>query len=210
MAQTVKHAIIACHPEHRSFTLSVANRYAEAVQAHGHEALVRDLYRMRFNPVLRAKERQGQAADDVTKEWAILGKVDVFVLVYPIWFGTPPAMLKGYIDRVFGAGRMRGIGGEGGARELMAGKRLVSLTSSGSMRAWLAEKGVLGSLRTVYDRYFAEVFGFSETHSYHFDGVTEGVPEREIRMHLLDVEKAAREVMSRMIPGPPPRDPNRP
>jgi NAD(P)H dehydrogenase (quinone) len=209
MAQTIKHAIIACHPEQSSFTLSVANRYAETVRAHGHEALVRDLYRMKFDPVLRAKERQGQPADDVTKEWAILGKVDVFALVYPIWFGTPPAMLKGYIDRVFGAGRTRGSGGKGGTGELLAGKHLVSLTSSGSMRAWLAEKGVLGSLRTVYDRYFAEVFGFAETHSYHFDGVTDEVPEREIRMHLLDVEKAAREVMSRMVPGPPPRDPNR-
>ena len=210
MPQTFKHAIIACHPEHRSFTLSVANRYAEVVRAHGHEVELRDLYRIRFNPVLRASERKGTPTPDVTREWGHLGKPDVYVLVYPIWFGTPPAMLKGYIDRVFGAGRTRGMGGEGGSGELLAGKRLVSLTSSGSMRAWLAEKGVLGSLRTVYDRYFAEVFGFEETHSYHFDGVTAEIPEREIRMHLLDVEKAARDVMSRMQPGPPDRDPNRP
>ena len=210
MAQTIKHAIIACHPELKSFTLSVANRYAETVRAHGHEVELRDLYRTRFNPVLRASERNGTPAPDVTREWGHLGKPDVYVLVYPIWFGTPPAMLKGYIDRVFGAGRSRGMGGEGGSGELLAGKRLVSLTSSGSMRAWLAEKGVLGSLRTVYDRYLAEVFGFSETHRYHFDGVTAEIPEREVRMHLLDVEKAARDVMARMAGGPPDRDHNRP
>lgn len=209
MPQTFKHAIIACHPDEKSFTLSVAQRYAEAVLAHGHEAIVRDLYRMRFNPVLRSRERKGRPAKDVVKEWGALGKPDVFVLVYPIWFGTPPAMLKGYIDRVFGAGRTRGQGGEGGSRELLAGKRLVSLTSSGSKRAWLAEKGVLDSLRTVYDRYFAEVFGFSETHAFHFDGVTDAIPEREVRLDLLDVDKAVQEIMSRMIPGPPPRDPNR-
>lgn len=211
MAQTtIKHAIIACHPEHKSFTLSVANRYAEAVREHGHEVVLRDLYRMRFDPVLRAREREGTPAPDVTNEWGHLGKPDVFVLVYPIWFGTPPAMLKGYIDRVFGAGRSRGRGGEGSTGELLAGKRLVSLTCSGSLRAWLDEKGVLGSLRTVYDRYLAEVFGFAETHRYHFDGVTADTPEREIRMHLLDVEKAAREVMGRMVGGAPDRDPNRP
>jgi NAD(P)H dehydrogenase (quinone) len=158
--------------------------------------------------VLKARERQGTPAGDVVKEWAVLGKPDVFVLVYPIWFGTPPAMLKGYIDRVFGAGRTRGTGGEGGTRELLAGKRLVSLTSSGSFKAWLAEKGVLGSLRTIYDRYFAEVFGFAETHSYHFDGVTADIPERDVRGHLLEVEKAAREIMSRITPGPPPLNPN--
>lgn len=209
MAQTFKHAIIACHPLKRSFTLSVAERYAETVRAHGHEVVLRDLYRIGFNPVLKAKERASQPAVDVLGEWAALGKPDVFVLIYPIWFGTPPALLKGYIDRVFGAGRSRGRENAGGTGELMHGKRLVSLTSSGSMRAWLDEKGVLGSLRTVYDRYFAEVFGFEETHRYHFDGIGENLPERDLRMHLHDVEKAATEVLARMAGGPPDRDPNR-
>jgi len=198
MTQTFKHAIIVCHPEEKSFTLSMAQRYAEAVQALGQEVVLRDLYRMEFDPVLRADERQGEPGSDVAKEWGVLGKPDVFVLVYPIWFGTPPAMLKGYIDRVFGAGRDRGWGGEGGTSELLAGKRLVSLTASGSMKAWLSEKGVLGSLRTVYDRYFSEVFGFEETHRYHFDGVTPDLPERDVAMHLHAVENAAREVMARM------------
>lgn len=198
MTQTLKHAIIACHPEAESFTMSVAQRYAEAVQTLGQEVILRDLYRMNFDPVLHAEERRGEPGSDVTKEWGVLGKPDVFVLVYPIWFGTPPAMLKGYIDRVFGAGREVGWGGEGGVSELLAGKRLVSLTSSGSMKAWLSEKGVLGSLRTVYDRYFSDVFGFEETHRYHFDGIIPDIPERDVAMHLHAVENAAREVMARM------------
>jgi NAD(P)H dehydrogenase (quinone) len=209
MPQTIKHAVIACHPLKKSFTLSIAQRYVDTVRSHGHEVVLRDLYRTGFNPVLKAKERQGHPAADVIQEWGALGKPDVFVLVYPIWFGTPPAMLKGYIDRVFGAGRSRGWGGQGGSGELLQGKRLVSLTSSGSMRAWLDEKGVLGSLRTSHDRYFAEVFGFCETHHYHFDGVVAGLPERDFRMHLHEVGQAADEVLSRMMDGPPDRDPNR-
>ncbi len=198
MTQTFKHAIIVCHPETKSFTHSVAERYADTVRAHGHEVIVRDLYHLGFDPVLRSQERLGQPSDDVTHEWGVLGKPDVFVLVYPIWFGTPPAMLKGYIDRVFGAGRELGWGGEGGTRELLVGRRLVSLTSSGRMQAWLSEKGVLGSLRTIYDRYFSDVFGFEETHRYHFDGVTDDIPKRDIAMHLNTAENGAREVMARM------------
>ena len=193
-----------------SFTMAVANAYAEEVRKHGHEAIVRDLYRLRFNPVLKSRERKGKPASDVIREWGILGKPDVYVLVYPIWFGTPPAMLKGYIDRVFGAGRSVGQGGEGSSGELLAGKHLVSLTSSGSRRAWLDEKGVLGSLRTVYDRYFADVFGFAETFRFHFDGVTDDASEQAIRQHLLEAEKAAMHVLARMAGGPPDMDPNRP
>ena len=199
MSQTVKHAVIVCHPAEESFTMSVAKRYADTVSARGQQVLLRDLYRMDFDPVLRDEERFGDLREDVAKEWALLGKVDIFVLVYPIWFGAPPAMLVGYIDRVLGAGRERGLEGEEG--ELVAGKRLVSLTSSGSMRAWLNEKGVLNSLRTVYDRYLSDVFGFVETARYHFDGVGPDTPERDIRIHLTAAENAAREVMSRLQPG---------
>ena len=199
MSQTVKHAVIVCHPAEESFTMSVAKRYADTVSARGQQVLLRDLYRLDFDPVLRDEERFGAPREDVAKEWALLGKVDIFVLVYPIWFGAPPAMLVGYIDRVLGAGRERGLEGEEG--ELVAGKRLVSLTSSGSMRAWLNEKGVLNSLRTVYDRYLSDVFGFVETARYHFDGVGPDTPARDIRIHLTAAENAAREVMSRLQPG---------
>jgi NAD(P)H dehydrogenase (quinone) len=209
MSETLKHAIIVCHPAQQSFTLSVADRYADTVRAAGHEVIVRDLYRLGFDPVLQDEERHGSPRPDVEAEWAALGKVDVFVLVYPIWFGAPPAMLKGYIDRVFGAGRQLGNDGSGGAASLLVGKRLVSLTSSGSLKAWLSEKGVFGSLRTVFDRYLVDVFGFAETARYHFDGVGPDMEEKDVRFHLAEVEKAAKEVMSRLSPNWEPYKPVR-
>lgn len=198
MDRPLKHAIIACHPAEGSFTLAIAQRYAQAVGAHGHQAIVRDLYRLGFDPVLKDDERKGHPRDDVLTEWQVLGDIDVFVLAYPIWFGAPPAMMKGYIDRVFGAGRTRGSAGEGTEESRLAGKHLVSLTLSGTMRAWLDEKGVLGSLRNVFDRYMADVFGLAETHHYHFDGVQPGLPERDYRFHLAAVDDAAGEVLARI------------
>lgn len=207
-SSSVRHAIVVCHPEESSFTLSLARRYSETVEAHGHEAVLRDLYRLGFDPVLRAAERKGRAAADVEREWEALGDPDVYVLVYPIWFGTPPAMLTGYIERVWGSGRVRGQGA-GDAGSLLQGKRMVSLTASGSHDHWLLEKGVLSSLRNVHDRYLADVFGFGETHRFNFDGVTTDISAREIRMHLEAAEDAAREIMARMTSGPPDRHPNR-
>lgn len=196
---TIKHAIIACHPDENSFVLSVARRYAQIVESREQRLVLRDLYRIGFDPVLRASERQGKPADDVSAELAKLGTADVFVLVYPIWFGSPPAMLKGYVDRVFGAGRMVGADNLELGGGILAGKRLVTFTSSGSMRPWLEERGVLTSMQNLFDRYLKEVFGLAGTDRYHFDGITPATPEREIRAHLADVERSAREVMSRFV-----------
>ena len=198
MTGPLNHAIIACHPSADSFTLAIANRYAEAVRQHGHDVIVRDLYRVGFDPVLKLEERDGEPAADIIAEWDALGEIDVFVLAYPIWFGAPPAMLKGYIDRVFGAGRHRGSASEEAPSSVLQGKHLVSLTLSGSMRSWLDEKGVLGSLRNLFDRYLGEVFGLPETHHYHFDGVQPGLPERDYRFHLAEVDNAVTEVLARI------------
>ena len=164
----------------------------------GHEAQLRDLYRMEFDPVLKEEERRGKTARDVVEEWKCIQNTDVLVLVYPIWFGGPPAMIKGYIDRVFGAGRTRGAASGDAASNKLWGKHLVSLTLSGSSRSWLDEKGVLGSLRNLFERYLCEVFGLPEAHSFHFDGIAPDLPERDYRFHLAEVDNAADTVLARI------------
>lgn len=197
MGAGMRHALIVCHPCEESFVMAMARRYAEAVRAHGHEVVLRDLYRLGFDPVLRDEERTGQFGADVEAELAALEGSEVFVLVYPVWYGGPPAMLKGYIDRVLGAGRVFGLVAEDRRPSLLEGKRLVTLSSSGRMRAFLEERGVLGALRNHFDRYLVEVFGLDGAETYHFDGLDAGAANWEIGIHLGEVEMAARKVMSR-------------
>ena len=108
MTDIPKHAVIFCHPRRNSFTGAVADAYRAAIEEIGHEVCLRDLYRMGFDPVLKDEERPGEPGfhlhADVAEELRILSGARVFVLIYPIWFGTPPAMLKGYVERVFGSG----------------------------------------------------------------------------------------------------------
>jgi NAD(P)H dehydrogenase (quinone) len=102
----MKHAVIAAHPDPNSFTLSLARIWCDAAAAKGHDAQLRDLYAMGFDPLLKSFEIAGRKGftpgEDVKAERAALGDVDVFVFVYPFWINTPPAILKGYIERVFG------------------------------------------------------------------------------------------------------------
>lgn len=198
MTRPLRHAIIVCHPSEHSFTMAVAERYAAALGSNGEQSFVRDLYRTGFDPALREEERQGKPGDDALAELELLRDADVIVLVYPIWFGTPPAMLKGYVDRVFGAGRAFGRDPDGAETDLLHGKHLVSLTLSGSTSAWLHEKGVLMSLRNLFARYLAEVFGLPESHSYHFDGITPDMSEKDAGFHLAAVDDAAKTTLARI------------
>ena len=133
----MKHAVILAHPALKSLNAAIARTYADAVEGLGHEVIVRDLYRMRFDPCLSAAEIPGPKAPvfrkDVVGERARLADVDVFAFVYPLWFNAPPAILKGYVDRVFSMG-FGFTPGFGGTEPALTGRRLISFTTSGGRK----------------------------------------------------------------------------
>lgn len=210
MASGTKHAVIVSHPSPDSFNLSVARRYAAVAQALGDEVIVRDLYRLNFDPVLKAEEQPGSVAptlaDDVKAELAVLSGTDVFVIVYPIWFGGPPAILKGYIDRVLGAGITHSEVHDRRSHALTGGKRLVSFTSSGNSRYWFEEQGAWMSMRNIFDTYLTNAFALAGNDHFHFDCVTKTMKEDALEAYLREVEDAARATCARFVAGRPVRE----
>src|SRR3546814_8546598 len=97
------------HPVPDSFCGGFARRWQEVVRHHNQDGDLRDLYRDNFDPVLKANEQPGKEGyaprPENVAEREHLEKLDVLTFVYPVWFGTPPAMLKGYLERVVGSGR---------------------------------------------------------------------------------------------------------
>ncbi len=63
----MRHLLIVAHPPQQSFTKAVAQAYANALEARGHDIVVRDLYRLRFNPVLSAEELLGPEPPKIPK-----------------------------------------------------------------------------------------------------------------------------------------------
>ena len=191
-APEIRHAVILCHPAEQSFNRTVAETYCDEVARCGQKAIIRDLYRLDFDPVLRADERPTVGADphpDVARELCQLDGCNVFTLIYPIWFGTPPAMLKGYVERVFGSGvtpqnvllRNR-IG-------FLTGQRLFSITTSATRDIWLDEQGQVSSLRQVFDRYIAHAFGMQIEKHLHFGHILPGTHQRFIDEYLREVRQ---------------------
>jgi len=194
----LSHAIILAHPDARSFNAAIAERYATTVRALGHDVVIRDLYRLHFDPILKAGERP-TAEDymlngDVAAELDQLQGIDIVVLVYPLWFGLPPAMMKGYIDRVFGAGFSYHAVRDRTTHPWLTGKTLLSFTTSGTSRSWLEEQGAWLSLKTIFDDYLKHAFSLAAAEHVHFGSIVDGLKARFAEEHLFSVEQTARKL----------------
>jgi NAD(P)H dehydrogenase (quinone) len=174
----MKHAVIVAHPNPQSYTAAMASAYREAGLGGGYEVVYRDLYAMGFDPRLEASEipwtENFALKDDVVAERALLADVDVFVFFYPIWLNSPPSILKGYFERVFGLGFAYRHVGTGNA-PLLKGRKMLSFTSSGAPTEWVIQSGAWAAMRTLFDSHFAAVCGLEVVDHVHFGGIHPGI-----------------------------------
>jgi NAD(P)H dehydrogenase (quinone) len=188
----MKHAIIFAHPRSESFIGSLAQAYEDAATGLGHQVVTRDLYRLGFQPCLQAEELpfdpNFQPRADVQQERTLLADVDVFALIYPLWLNSPPAMLKGYLERVFGFGFA--YGKHGRSEPLLAGRRLISFSSSGAPLHWVEQTGAFGAVKTLFDQYFAELCGMHFVEHIHFGAITPGIRDDAVARFLAQARSA--------------------
>jgi putative NADPH-quinone reductase len=94
--------LILGHPSSNSFCAALAERYAQSALGAGHEVRQLFLGKMDFDPILREGYRQVQPLEaDLRNAQADILWAEHLTLVYPIWWGGIPALLKGFFDRVF-------------------------------------------------------------------------------------------------------------
>jgi len=104
----MKCLIIYAHPNPRSLNGQIKSVVTDFLNQLGNEVMIRDLYQMNFNPVLSLEDLNGQktakVSNEVEQEQLYLKWADAIIFIYPIWWTGMPAILKGYIDRVFSYG----------------------------------------------------------------------------------------------------------
>ncbi|MEM7499066.1 MAG: NAD(P)H-dependent oxidoreductase [Pseudomonadota bacterium] len=98
--------VVYCHPDPESYCAAVRDRAVAGARAAGHEVDLLDLYGEGFDPVMSCEERRGYhtpVANEapVAEHIARLKAAEGLVFVYPTWWYGQPAMLKGWLDRVF-------------------------------------------------------------------------------------------------------------
>ncbi|MFK7918185.1 MAG: NAD(P)H-dependent oxidoreductase [Ilumatobacter sp.] len=153
--------LIHCHPCIEGFIPSALERVRTGLTDAGAEVRFHDLYREEFNPELSADEHrthvQPGVADELTEHAADLQWCDTLILVYPTWWSGQPAMLKGWIDRVWASGVAWDLpdGADRLVPKLRNVRRIVAVTSHGSAKHLNMAQGEGGkrvlfrSLRTM-------------------------------------------------------------
>lgn len=103
----MKISVILGHPTPGSFNHALAQTVVETLRGGGHEVIFHDLYAEGFDPVMAGAEIPRGAAVPalVERHAAEMGEAEGLVVVHPNWWCTPPAVLKGWVDRVFRPGR---------------------------------------------------------------------------------------------------------
>lgn len=132
----VKVVEILCNPRPRSYNLALAASAREKLESLGHQVFLHDLYKEGFDPVLEAPElMRGFSLEGLVQvHCRELAAADGLLVFHPEWWGQPPAVLKGWIDRVFRQGVAYDLEGEDfsekGWKPLLTGKKgLVFCTS---------------------------------------------------------------------------------
>ncbi len=102
MTNTLNVAVILGHPDSQSLSSAIARAYARGAEDRGATVRVIDLAGLTFDPVLWHGYSEVQPLEpDLLEAQRTIHWADMLVFAYPTWWGTTPALLKGFIDRVF-------------------------------------------------------------------------------------------------------------
>jgi NAD(P)H dehydrogenase (quinone) len=98
----MKVSIILAHPDPGSFNHAIATTAADTLHRNGHQVILHDLCREKFPPLLPAAElrKDTKLEPVIARHCEEIVSADGIIIVHPNWWGMPPAILKGWIDRV--------------------------------------------------------------------------------------------------------------
>lgn len=171
----MNHLIIYSHPNPASFNHAILETTVQTLEAQGHNVVVRDLYQLNFDPVLKGDDfvsfQSGQTPPDIKKEQQYITNADVITFIYPIWWTGLPALIKGYVDRVFSYGYAYAYGEDGNIERLLQGKKGFMITTHGTPKEVYDAIGMTDSLKQTSDTGIFEFVGIVPVGHLAFGGV---------------------------------------
>lgn len=168
----MKNLIVYAHPNSGSLNHFFKQTVLESLQESGEEIAIRDLNEINFNPVLSLEDMNGQrmgtVADDVQTEQDFITWADRIIFIYPIWWTGMPAIMKGYIDRVFSYGFAYRYD-QGVQKGLLTGKKTIIINSHGKSNPEYEAMGMDKALILTSDTGIFTYSGLEIQQHFYFD-----------------------------------------
>ncbi len=209
--------IVHAHPEPNAFVAGMRDIAAEQLDKLGYSVTVSDLYAMAFDPVAKASDfgdrgqseylkyaleqrhgfKSGSLSPDIAREVDRLLEADVVVFTFPIFWFSVPAILKGWIDRVFLSGPVYGgrrIYDCGG----LCGKRALVGAALGGREHMFGDDAIHGDIHTMLRHFLIGTQAYSGMDvvspffAYHVPYVDEPTRTdmlKQWRMHVASIER---------------------
>ncbi|MBV8328582.1 NAD(P)H-dependent oxidoreductase [Chryseobacterium sp.] len=176
----MRHLIIYAHPNENSLNRSILNHVTETLQSENHDIKIRDLYHLNFDPVLSLADMQkqysGKVSDDVKEEQDYISWAEQVTFIYPIWWTGLPAIIKGYIDRVFSYGFAYRYD-QGIQKGLLKGKKTVIINTHGKSHEEYKHIEMNKALTLTSDHGIFTYCGFEIIRHFFFDKADKATSE---------------------------------
>ncbi|MDT8344891.1 MAG: NAD(P)H-dependent oxidoreductase [Thermohalobaculum sp.] len=178
----MKIAVIVGHPRKGSFCEALGDAYAQGAREAGREVEVIRLAELSFDPILHGGYGGDQPLEpDLSAAQAAIGAARHSVWIWPMWFGSAPALMKGFIERVFQMGwAAEKIPGPPWYRPLLTGRSArVIVTMQMPVMVYRLVAGAR-SART-FSKQILEHAGIKPTRRTYFGMVDISTPEQRAR-----------------------------
>jgi NAD(P)H dehydrogenase (quinone) len=194
-------SLILAHPDPASFNHAIAHTALAALKRSGHQVAFHDLYTERFDPILLAPEiPDGAALDPIIRQHCDeIAAADGIVIVHPNWWGQPPALLKGWIDRIIRPGVayrfLDGDDGEGVPLGLLHANA-ACVFNTANTPAEREERAFGDPLELLWKNCIFDLCGVREFHRHVFRVVVTSTPDARAAW-LREVEDAMDQLFGR-------------
>jgi len=187
-------SIILGHPTPGSFNHAIVAAAEASLRANGHEVRVHDLCREHFDPVMTSAEIPKDAVlpPDIERHCREIDEADGIIIVHPNYWSAPPAILRGWVDRVLRPGRAYNFvpDGQGGAKPVGLLKASVGLVFTTANTPHEKELALFGDpLETHWIKVVFGLCGVGRTRRWDFSPVIVSTPDE--RQGWLDEVRAA-------------------
>lgn len=198
----MKALIVLAHPNENSFNGAVMETVKNVLSAEQAETKVKDLYRMQWNPLLSMTDLQqiynGQIPPDIATEQNDIRWADTLFFIYPIWWYEQPAILKGWLDRVFSHGFAYRMTENGMVEGLLKGKKAMVITTSGADKENMDKNGITDAINTAMIKGTLGFSGFDRVQYKNLYSVPAVTDEQRKEM-LREVEAAVRNFLREKV-----------